>query len=143
MFVKQPTIILKNKEGLKMKNLIFITIFSILLSGIVSCQKVDIRGTWLGETEVPESGVDKFTLVIEKNDGQYSAVISDSMGMFDKTECEDLEFKDDILTFRLSVDDGYQTMSIYATLTVDGNTIRGYWKTEDGAPASVKMERKR
>ena len=126
-----------------MKNLFFVILFSILLSGIVFCQKVDITGTWLGETEVPESGVDKMTLVIEKNDEQYNAVISDSVGMFDETKCEDLEFKDDILKFHLSVDDGYQTMSIYVTLTVDGNIMSGYWETEDGGSASIKMERKK
>lgn len=126
-----------------MKNLFFVTLFLILLSGIVFCQNVDISGTWVGETEVPESGVDKMSIVIEKNDEQYSAVISDSVGMFDETKCEDLEFKDDILTFHLTVDDGYQTMSIYVTLAVDGNTMSGYWETEYGASASIKMARKK
>jgi hypothetical protein len=126
-----------------MKNVFFVILFLILLFGIVFCQNIDFSGTWLGETEVPESGVDKITIVIEKNDEQYSAVISDSVGMFYETKCEDLEFKDDILKFHLTVDDGYQSMSIYVTLTVDGNTMSGYWETEDGGSASIKMERKK
>ena len=109
--------------------------------GISFCQNIDISGTWVGETEVPDMGTDGMTLVLEKNEGDYTGKISDSFGMLDETECENIEFKDSELSFNFSIDDGYNTMTVYITLTVEGNAMTGYWEIEDGITGSVKLEK--
>lgn len=83
-------------------------IFIFTLScGISFCQDIDLSGTWVGETEVPDQGTDELTLVLEKKEGEYTGTISDSLGMLDETECEDIEFEDSNLSFNFSIYDGY------------------------------------
>ena len=110
--------------------------------GISFCQDIDISGTWVGETEVPDQGTDELTLVLEKKEGEYTGTTSDFLGMLDETECEDIEFKDSNLSFNFSIYDGESTMTVYITLTVEGDTMTGYWETEDGGTGSIKLKKK-
>ena len=109
--------------------------------GISFCQDIDISGTWVGETEVPDQGTDELTLVLEKKEGEYTGTTSDFLGMLDETECEDIEFKDSNLSFNFSIYDGESTMTVYITLTVEGDTMTGYWETEDGGTGSIKLKK--
>ena len=63
--------------------------------------------------------------------------------MLDETECEDIEFEDSNLSFNFSIYDGYSIMTVYITLTVEGDTMTGYWETEDGSTGSVKLEKEK
>lgn len=123
----------------------FMALLAFLLafsSGISFSQEVDITGTWKGETEVPDaSEPDKLTLVIEKIEGKYTGTISDSMGMLQEEKCEDIELKDNTLTFKFNVFTGEEYLSVYTTLTVEGDKMSGYWETEDGNSAAIELER--
>ncbi len=127
------------------KSTSFMALLAFLLafsSGISFSQEVDITGTWKGETEVPDaSEPDKLTLVIEKTEGKYSATITDSMGMLQDEKCEDIELKDNTLTFKFNVFTGEEYLSVYTTLTVEGDKMSGYWETEDGNSATIELER--
>ena len=113
------------------------------VSGLSLAQGVDLSGTWVGETEVPDAiEPDELTLVMNKENGEYTGKITDSMGMLDNTECEDIVFTDGKLTFNIEVNTGEAYMRVYLTLTVDGNTMTGYWESEDGGTGPVKMEKK-
>ncbi len=112
-----------------------------LISGHMYGYETDISGTWVGETEVPEQGTDEMTLVIEKTDGDYTAIISDSFGMLMETECEDLEYKNEILSFKITIFDGYSDMTVYISLKVEGDTMVGQWETEDGDTSEINMEK--
>jgi len=117
-------------------------IFIFTLScGISFCQDIDLSGTWVGETEVPDQGTDELTLVLEKKEGEYTGTISDSLGMLQDVECEDIEFEDSNLSFNFFIYDVYSIMTVYITLTVEGDTMTGYWETEDGSTGSVKLEK--
>ncbi len=123
----------------------FIALFAFLLafsSGISFSQQVDITGTWKGETEVPDATEpDKLTLVIEKTEGKYTGTITDSMGMLQDAKCEDIELKDNTLTLNFLVFTGEEYLSVYTTLTVEGDKMSGYWETEDGSSAAIELER--
>lgn len=123
----------------------FMALLAFLLAfsnGISFSQEVDITGTWKGETEVPDaSEPDKLTLVIEKIEGKYTGTISDSMGMLQEEKCEDIELKDNTLTFKFNVFTGEEYLSVYTTLTVEGDKMSGYWETEDGSSAAIELER--
>ncbi len=123
----------------------FMALLAFLLafsSGISFSQKVDITGTWKGETEVPDAPEpDKLTLVIEKIEGKYTGTISDSMGMLQDAKCEDIELKDNTLTLNFLVFTGEEYLSVYTTLTVEGDKMSGYWETEDGSSAAIELER--
>lgn len=125
---------------------LFFTLTVLVLaaaSGLMFGQSVDLSGTWVGETEVPDAiEPDEMTLVITKEDGEYSAKISDSMGMLDNTECEDIEFKENELTFNIEVNTGEEFMTVYLTLKVEGDTMTGYWESDDGSIGSVELTKK-
>ena len=122
--------------------LAFFAFIFALSSGFSYCLSDDISGTWVGETEIPDQGTDELTLVLEKAGDSYAATISDSFGMLTDAECEDLEYKDNVLTFNFSIYDGYSSMSVYITLNVDGNTMAGKWETEEGDTGAIEMEKK-
>ena len=112
-------------------------------SGLMFCQSVDLSGTWVGETEVPDAiEPDGMTLVITKEDGEYSAKISDTMGMLENTECEDIEFVENKLTFNMEVNTGEEFLTVYITLKVEDDTMSGFWETEDGQTGSVELTKK-
>ncbi len=123
----------------------FMALLAFLLafsSGISFSQQVDITGTWKGETEVPDAPEpDKLTLIIEKTEGKYTGTILDSMGMLQEEKCEDIELKDNTLTFKFNVFTGEEYLSVYTTLTVEGDKMSGYWETEDGNSAAIELER--
>lgn len=113
------------------------------VSGLMFGQSVDLSGTWVGETEVPdEIEPDGMTLVITKEGGEYSAKISDTMGMLDNTVCEDIEFKENELTFNIEVNTGEEFLTVYLTLKVEGDTMTGFWESDDGATGSVELTKK-
>ena len=128
-----------------MKNIpIIFTAFVFLFflsSGFSHSQDVDLSGTWVGQTEVPDQGTDELTFALEKTNGEYTGTASDSLGMFEDVECEDIEFKDGTLTFHFMIFDGYEYMTVWMDLDVDGDSMSGYWEVEDGTTGAVEMER--
>ena len=104
-------------------------------------QDVDLSGKWVGTTEVPEQGTDEVTLTLQKDNGKYFGTISDSLGMVQDEECKEIEFKEGTLTFYFSIFDGYEYLTVYATLTVEGDKMSGYWETEEGTSGSIELER--
>ena len=112
-------------------------------SGFMFCQSVDLSGTWVGETEVPNAiEPDEMTLVIAKESGEYTAKISDAMGMLENTECEDLEFVENKLTFNCEVNTGEEYLIVYITLKVEDDAMTGYWESEDGDTGPVELKKK-
>jgi hypothetical protein len=123
-----------------------LTLFVFLL--VLSCgmsfsQQADLSGTWVGLTEVPDAvEPDMLTLVLKKEERKYYGTITDSLGMLQDTEIEDVEFKDNTLTFTFQVDTGEEYATVSASLTVKGDKLIGYWETE-GDSASIELERKK
>jgi len=122
--------------------LALLALFLTLSSGISFCQEFDLSGTWEGATEVPD-GIepDKITLVLEKTDEGYTGTVSDTLYMIQEAEIEDVEFEDGTLTFNFTFYNGEEYITVYLTLTVEGDKMSGYWETEDGNSASIELER--
>lgn len=136
------TYILKVDGGVMKKltsTLVLITFIFALSSGLSFCLADDISGTWVGETDIPEQGTDELTLVLEKAGDTYTGTLNDSFGMVVDTEAEDLEYKDNVLTFNFSIYDGYSSMIVYITLKVEGDTMTGQWETEEGETGEINM----
>ncbi len=115
----------------------------VATTGLMFAQSMDLSGTWVGETEVPNAiEPDQMTLVITKESGEYSAKISDSMGMLANTECEDIEFVENKLTFNCEVDTGEEFLTVYIILKVEDSTMTGFWETEEGETGPVELTKK-
>jgi hypothetical protein len=119
------------------------TFLLVLSCGLSFSQQADLSGTWVGSTEVPDAvELDKLTMVLKKEEGKYSGTITDSLGMLQDTEIEDVEFKDNTLTFTFQADTGEEYVTVSTSLTVKGDKMSGYWETE-GDSASIELERKK
>ena len=71
----------------------------VLFNGAVFCQQVNLTGTWIGETTVPdEIEPDKVTLVLKKENGEYTGKVTDAFGYAMESELEEVKFKDNKLT---------------------------------------------
>jgi hypothetical protein len=134
----------KEKKMKRADSLLAMIAFLLILSyGISFCQEVDLSGTWEGTTEVPDvAEPDQITLVLEKINGEYSGTFTDSLGFAEDAELEDIEFKDNTLTFSFTIFDGFEYAMIYTTLTVEGNKMSGNWESEDGNSSTIELERK-
>ncbi|TET71819.1 MAG: hypothetical protein E3J44_03355 [Candidatus Aminicenantes bacterium] len=128
----------------KITSILSLLAFLLIVScGISFCQEADLSGTWEGTTEVPEEAeLDQVTLVLEKINGEYSGTFTDSLGFAEDAELKDIEFKDNTLTFNFTIFNGFEYMTVYATLTVEENKMSGHWETEDGNSSTIELERK-
>ena len=127
------------------KNITFFALFSficMLTPAVLLCQQADITGTWEGKTYVPDQGEDGLTLVIEKVEEGYKVVISDTFGMIQGVEADDVNYEEGTLSFNFSIYDGYQDRVVWITLEVSGDKMSGYWETADGMRDSIEMEKK-
>lgn len=121
-----------------------ITIFlALFMSWILLAADVDIVGTWVGQTEVPDFfEPDRITLVLKKVDNEYTGILSDSHGMAEEAECKDIELDGNKLTMNfLIVNPDGNYIRIYITMTVEGDTMSGYWESEDGNSNSVELKK--
>ncbi len=128
------------------KTLLSFTLFAFFMSlffVLSYAADVDLTGTWKGSTEVPDQGVDELTLVIKKESGEYTATISDTLGMLVETECEEIEFKEGTLTFNFTIYQGYDSMTVWMNLDVEDDKMTGYWETDDGSQGAVNLEKEK
>jgi len=136
----------KQKENNMKRTASLLAMLAFLLTlsyGISFCQEVDLSGTWEGTTEVPDSPEpNKLTVVLENIDGEYSGTVTDSLGFAEDAELEDIEFKNNTLTFTFTIFNGTEYMPIYATLTVEENKMSGAWESEDGSSGPVELVKK-
>ncbi len=128
----------------RITSILSVLAFLLILSyGISFCQEVDLSGTWEGTTEVPDTPEpNQLTLVLDTIDGEYSGTINDSLGFAEDAELEDIEYKDNTLTFTFTIFNGFEYVKIYTTVTVEGNKMSGSWESEDGNSSPVELKKK-
>lgn len=121
--------------------LAFAAMLMAFCSVISFSQDIDLTGTWEGSTYIADQGEDGMTLVIKKEDGEYTATVSDTFGLLMDTVCEDMEFKEGTLTFHFTVGTGMETLTVWASLEVEGDTMKGYWETADGEQGDIELKK--
>jgi hypothetical protein len=114
----------------------------ILLPAAGTAKNVDISGTWEGSTVVPNATEeDELTLVLAKDSDSYTGTISDSMGMAQDAELQEVDFSGNTLTFNFTIDTGNGSMQVDVTLTVAGDTMTGAWSIEDGSSGDITLKK--
>jgi len=117
-------------------------IFIIALCSIFAfSQEVALTGTWIGSTFVPDQGEDEVTLVITEKEGELAATMSDSLGMLTDIECEDIEFEDGTLTFNFTITQEMESQTIWITLELEDDILKGYWETGDGGQGDIELKK--
>jgi hypothetical protein len=109
----------------------------IFVLSITSAQAIDLSGTWIGKTEVPDMGADEVTLVLKKVENGYSGTISDSLNVVAAdTEIKDATIENDVLSFTFPLADG---AIITMKLTVSENKLSGQWEHPEGSTGAIEF----
>ena len=117
-------------------------VFMITVCSIFAfSQEADLTGTWEGSTFIPDQGEDEVILVITKNEGELAATMSDSLGMLTDIECEDIEFEDGTLTFNFTITQEMESQTIWITLELEDDILKGYWETGDGGQGDIELKK--
>lgn len=100
----------------------------------VTAFAADIAGKWNLTAKDPDGNDIKGQLVIKSEDGKLSGTIGGAQGT---NPLKEVEFKDNVLTCKLMYGDNEVTLK----LTLDGDTLKGNWSTEDGNTGPVECTR--
>lgn len=108
-------------------------------------QSLDLSGTWVGETVIPDVvEKDQVTLVLVKDGESYSGSVTDSMGLAKESPLEKVKFENDTLAAEFVIFNGEEYVRITMTLTVKGERLVGEWQSEDGEETGpLDLERKK
>ena len=117
-----------------------IVMFSVL--ALQSYASVEITGRWVGSTEVPDIGLDEFTLVFEKADGAYTGKMSDEFGAMEDVECEEIVLENDSLKFHVEFFNGMDYITVYLSFTVSQDALEGTWEVDSGDMGEINFTRK-
>lgn len=120
-------------------------LLATLLPTVSLSAEVDLSGTWVGSTQVPDrSEPDRITLIIKKEAGDYEGTVSDSLGLIkEETALEDIEFEDNELTLSLTIpaSDGSEPKEVEAELVLEKGRLKGSWFVEDGPQGEIVLEK--
>jgi hypothetical protein len=128
----------KEKHMKKISAVLSLFVF-LTAAGVIFAagQKAELMGTWKGVTHIPEE--DEVTLVIKEDQGELVVAMSDSLVMLSEIECEDVEFEDGTLTFNFVLTQGLESQTIWITLDLEGETLKGYWEDEGGEQGDIEL----
>ena len=130
-----------------MKKVAFFAVLAVFLlaaPSVIQAQDVDITGTWIGETYVPDAAEpDKLTLVFAEKDGKWAGTFSDTMGYASEAECQDIKVDGHTVTLYFEISDGYDVQTIYVTLQVEEDSMTGAWENDGGEGAEIKLSKKK
>ena len=97
--------------------LLIVGIALMLVAGPLPAQRVDLSGTWTGDTRVPNSTEnDRITLVLKKAGNSYSGSVTDSMGMANAAALENVKFENSTLSFEFVVSANGENVKITTNL---------------------------
>lgn len=106
-----------------------------------SFDQEDLSGTWIGKTEVPDTGIDEVTVILKKTETGYTGIINDSLAVIAKdTEIKDINTDGDKLSFAFPLADGNR---VVIKVTVAGDKMTGYWEHQEGNTGAIELTRKK
>jgi hypothetical protein len=115
---------------------------SVLGAGATAQKKPDIVGTWLGYANSPDMRFD-LTVIFAKGEAGYTGKMSDASGMLAEIPLREIAFKDGKLTFEFDLVMGVEAMLIKIDLTLENDTLKGFWFDVNGNSDVVELTLKK
>ena len=112
----------------------------VALAVVTVLHAADLAGTWIGTTEVPDTGTDEVTLVLAKANGGYTGTLTDTLGKVAKEPIREVRATADTLAFQFSLTDGaVLTMKLKLT----GDRLAGQWDHPDGSVGAIAFVKRK
>lgn len=107
-------------------------------------KKADIVGTWVGSAVVDDGNAQiDITLVIDKAEAGYAGKLSDTAGMVPESALREIVFKDNKLAFLFDLAQATGTALIKIELTLEAETLKGFWFDPDGNSGAIELALKK
>ena len=107
-------------------------------------KKADIVGTWVG-TAIGGDGATplEITAVIEKTSTGYTGKLSDTAGQVPESAMREIVFKDNKFTCLFDLAQGTETLLIKIELTLEAETLKGFWSDDEGSSGTIELKLKK
>jgi hypothetical protein len=107
-------------------------------------KKADVVGTWAGSAVVDNGNAQiDIILVIDKTATGYSGKLSDTNGLVPESELREIVFKDSKLAFVFDLAQATGTVLIKIELTLEAETLKGFWFDPDGNSGAIELALKK
>jgi hypothetical protein len=128
------------------KNLLilaFVMVALLLTIGNVLAQaKPGIIGAWAGYTILGDGSRMEFTLAVGKGEEGLTGKIADQAGMME-IMAKNMVFAEGKLTFDIDYPQGMEVVPIKVSLTLDGDSLKGFWTDPEGNSNVIDLARKK
>lgn len=115
---------------------------SVLSAGARIPEDPDIVGTWIGYANSPDMRFN-LTVVFAKGEAGYTGKMNDASGMLAEVPLRDIVFKDGKVTFEFDLVMGIEAMLIKIDLTLENETLKGFWYNLEGSSDVVELALKK
>lgn len=130
------------------KNLIIPAVTALvlcLLAGdLPAKKKPGFLGAWTGYTIIGDGSRVDVNISFDKDETGYTGKLSEVTGVFPESPLKNIVFKDGKLTFEFDLlDDDGGSQLIKLELTLDKETLKGYWFDAEGKSDIVELTLKK
>ena len=102
----------------------------------------DILGTWTGHTYVENGSRQDLVMTVAEGDEGLTAKIGDAAGTMPKLICRNVVFENNKLSAELDYPYEMDLILVRISLTLEGDSLKGFWSTQDGSSDSIELLRR-
>jgi len=114
----------------------------IAVGNAFSQEKAGVVGAWTGYAIVGDGSRLDFIFTVGKGEEGLTAKITDEAGVMEILG-RNVVFADGKLTFDIDYPQGMEVVPIKVSLTLDGDSLKGFWVDPGGSSNTVELLRKK
>jgi hypothetical protein len=124
--------------------LVCVTIALLVAIGTVFAQaKAGVVGAWTGYAILGDGSRADFVLTVAKGDEGLTAKLTDETGAIPEMAGRNVVFTENKLTFDIDFPNGMEVVLIKIALTLEGDSLKGFWTDPGGSSDIVELTRKK
>jgi len=114
----------------------------IAVANVLAQEKPGVIGTWTGYAIVGDGSRLAFIFTVGKGEEGLTGKITDEAGILEMV-AKNTVFADGKLTFDIDFPQGMEVVPIKVSLTLDGDSLKGFWVDPGGSSDVVELVRKK
>lgn len=123
--------------------LAFVMIALLIAAGnVLGQEKPGLAGAWTGYAIVGDGSRLDFIFTVGKGEEGLTGKITDEAGLLEIV-AKNMVFADGKLTFDIDYPQGMEIVPIRVSLTLDGDSLKGFWSDPGGSTDVVELARKK
>jgi hypothetical protein len=115
----------------------------VAIGSVLAQEKTGVVGTWTGYSIVGDGSRLDFVFTVAKGEEGLTAKITDETGMMPEIVGRNVVFADSKLSLDIDYPNGMEFVLIKISLTLDGDSLKGFWNDPDGSSDIIELVRKK